>query len=112
MPVSTEVSAGPPVVNSGETTGDGKQEVHDVFKFSAKLHFAEAICKIEPIPMNRVQLLLDSCPIPSEETLKIDKSDYYHAVSLLLVRFSFLLLYSTHMNLVTIIIFIIASNLI
>lgn len=98
MPVSTDAIAGPsstltsgdPTYNNDQSSSlsnNSKLEVHDVFKFSAKLHFAEAICKIEPIPLSRVQLLLDSCPIPSEDTLKFEKADYYHAVSLLLVSF-------------------------
>lgn len=84
MPAPTEANAGPPPAN-GIDSSEHPQDVHEVFKFSAKLQFAEAICKIDPIPLNRVQLLLDACPIPSEETLKFEKAEYYHAVSLLLV---------------------------
>ena len=95
MPTPTEANTGPPPADgvdslspasSSEVSKDGSpQDIHEVFKFSAKLQFAEALCKLDPIPLNRVQLLLDACPIPSEDTLKFDKAEYYHAVSLLLV---------------------------
>lgn len=85
MPTAIEANAGPPPANGVDSHDGGPEDVHEVFKFSAKLQFAEAICKLDPIPLNRVQLLLDACPIPSEDTLKFEKTEYFHAVSLLLV---------------------------
>ena len=61
-------------------------------RFSAKLQLAETICQLDPIPSDKVQILLDSCHCPSLDDLKLEKEEYYYAVSTLVVLHSISLL--------------------
>ncbi len=94
----------PVPTNGGNSTSTSSiidansKDFHDIFRFSAKIQFAEALCKLDPIPLDRVQLLLESCTIPSDDILKFERSEYQHAVSMLLVCMVFIIDNSSNVN--------------